>query len=91
MNEKIERIYKLLDELTEATKDAFPEYSRVSTVCDSDGYRSLTILKWGEGETAAATPRRVLLTQSKINGKLGRDYSDYQNQYYKDLGLLLED
>lgn len=91
--EGIERIHKLLDELAEATKELFPDYSRISADCANDGYRSFTVLKWGNGKTVETTKRRDLFQQTKVSSKYDweKDRSSVQNEYYEREGILLKD
>ena len=88
---KMDRIHELLDELADAIKAKFPDYSQVSAVCDTDGYRTLTVTKWGKGEATEVAPRRELFSQSRLGGKWGEDNSQRQNEYYASLGVLLKD
>jgi len=88
--DKIERIHRLLDELAEATKEAFPDYSRISALCSEDGYQTFNVIKWGNGKEVATTPRRDLFDQTKIDGKWLDDSSERQNKYYEEYGLLLK-
>lgn len=92
MDTKIKRIHELLEELAEATKDAFPDYSRIGTTCSSDGYRNFTITKWGEEKKdCERTKRRVLYDQTKVQDEWMKDRSADQNKYYDELGVLLKD
>lgn len=93
MNEKIEKIHELLDELAEAVHDVFPDYSRISVSCADDGYRTISVTKWGKGKTAETTARRELFDQTKVSSKYDwdKDRSQKQNQYYEEIGLLLKD
>ena len=89
----IEKIHKLMDELAAVTKDIFPDYTRISVDCAKDGYRTFTILKWGNGKTAETTPRRELFQQTKVSAKYDweADRSQDQNEYLEKLGLLMKD
>lgn len=87
----IERIHELLDELGKATKELFPECTRISATVGIDGYTDFTVLKWGKGEEAETTLRRELFEQTKVGNVWGEDRSHYQNEYYEKLGLLLDD
>ena len=93
MKTGIERIHELLDELAEVAKELFPDYTRISTDCAMDGYRTFTVLKWGKGKNAETATRRELFEQTKLNAKCewGEDRSPAQNAYYDKIGLLLKD
>lgn len=91
MKTGIERIHELLEELAEATKAIYPDYTRISTSCSQDGYRSFTILKWDDGEDAETTKRKVLFDQTKLGeSDWGDDQSAVQNAYYESEGLLMQ-
>jgi len=87
----MDRIYELMDELADAVKEKFPDYSGVSVNCGTDGYRNITVVKWGKGKVAETTPRRELWEQSRIAGEWNPDRSDKQNEYYDTIGVLLKE
>lgn len=89
----IERIHELMDELAAVAKEVFPDYTRISTDCAKDGYRTFTVIKWGKGETPETSTRRELWNQTKINSKYDwdEDRSQRQNEYYEKCGLLMKD
>lgn len=93
MKTGIERIHELMDELAEVTKELFPDCTRISTDCAMDGYRTFTVLKWGNGKTPETVTRRELFEQTKLSAKSEweKDRSSVQNAYYDKIGLLLKD
>ena len=95
MDEKIERIHELMDELAEATKEVFPDYSSISVSCESDGYRDISILKWKHDKEKPVKKhlRRYLFSQMRVGrtSEWNKDTSDFQNAYCKKLGIFLND
>ena len=91
MNEKIKRIYEFMDELANAAKEVFPDFTTISAVCANDGYRDVTVMKWGKGKTVETIKRRELFGQTRVESEWSKDRSDDMNKSYEKQGLLLKD
>ena len=90
---RLEELQKSVEIIRGLVKDEFPEYTNASVTIGKDGFSSVTILEWDEnvdGETSNRK-RRELLTVYGHNGEYGEDRSIAMNDFYKKLGLLLED
>lgn len=92
--EKLEKVHGLMDELTEAVKELFPDLSNIRVSSCKDGYMSIDVVERADEELAADedtdTPYKFLLSQCRINGKWTDDWSERQNKYLAEHGLLLE-
>ena len=89
--EKLEKVYGLMDELMDAVKEQFPDMSTVGIELDRDGYRAIDVVEWAaDVKRNADTQYKYLLVQCRIDGKWTDDWSERQNKYLADQGLLLE-
>lgn len=91
--EGINRIHELTAELVAIASEIFPGCTRISTVCDTDGYVTWDVLKWVETEDEIEKqPRRYCFMQSKLSGGTWQnDVSEHRNAYLKEHGILAEE
>lgn len=79
----MEKVYRLIDEITAAIMEVYPEMTMSSVTVAEDGYVDITVRR-RSGERV-----RWLLDQSRIDGKWLDDRSEKQNAYMAELGELL--
>ena len=89
MNERIDR---LIEELAEAVREAWPEGTKFSLSSHIDGYRNLTVVEWKDDETLPIEEqkRREVYDSYKLSGVWTTDRSQEQNDFYRKEKVLLE-
>ena len=89
---KLEKVYELMDALSEAVADIFPNESTVSVALGKNGYRHIDVVQWSDEEKPVRQRRsRYLLVQHRCDDGINwsGDSSEDMNRYLADMGELL--